>query len=115
VTHREHKMKDGKLDKHKSRWCVGGDQQDYYLDDCYALVLNLKVTEVLSPPMLRLVAAIAAQHGRKSTVHIQTKRSSESCHVSEDAGEDVYAMICIPTEWWFARIQEGHVPLAGRF
>jgi hypothetical protein len=45
----------GKLHKHKTPWCVRGDQQDYETEDRYAPVL--KATEA------RLLVAIAAQHG----------------------------------------------------
>ena len=67
ITRNEYKMKDGVLDKRKTRWCVRGDQQDYEVSDSYAPVL--KATEV------RLLVAIGARHMPSFTGRILSRRS----------------------------------------
>ena len=95
LTRNEYKTKNGVLDKLKTRWCVRGDQQDYQINDSYA--------PVLKAPEVRLITAIAAEHGA-DMYSTDTKQAFLYGDMSDD--EDVFVE---PPDWWFAPIPDGHV------
>ena len=95
LTRNEYKVKNGNLDRRKTRLCIRGDQQDYQIDDRYS--------PVLKAPEVRLLAAIGAQHGC-NLYSTDTKQAFLYGEMTDE--EDVYVR---PPEWWFEPIPEGHV------
>ena len=100
TTRLEYKMDNGVFIKRKARMCVRGDQQvegrDYHSEDLYAH--TLKAWE------LRMITAIAAQHGAK-----MYKTDCTQAFLYGDM-DDVDVYIKKP-DWWPEEVPEGHALL----
>jgi hypothetical protein len=100
TTRLEYKMDNGVFIKRKARMCVRGDQQvegqDYHSEDLYAP--TLKAWE------LRMITAIAAQHGAK-----MYKTDCTQAFLYGDM-DDVDVYIKKP-DWWPEEVPEGHALL----
>ena len=93
TTRAEYKTDQGVLQKRKIRLCARGDQQVYEVNDTYS--------PVLKAPEVRLLTAIAAQHG--CNIY---KTDTKQAFLYGDLDEDEPIYIRAP-DWWFEPVQEG--------
>ena len=102
TTRNDYKTEQGILLKRKVRWCIRGDQQEYEVSDKYS--------PVLKAPEVRLLSAIAAQHGC-NIYKTDTKQAFLYGELDDDLDEPIYVR---PPDWWFEPIPEGHVFQLGK-